>query len=292
MFGRNMESRKVAMAGVGLVLGIYAWEWYAYTFLCKPAWGWAILFHALFIMAVWSYLQTVATDPGTSRCEEWRAWSEARTALGESAKGAEEDDPESRAWQPGRATWCAECAAERPERAHHCRDLGVCVLRMDHYCPWVGNCVAWRNHKYFLLMNFWSFWACSVLLATMREPSASEAITLWMADGELYRGPAIAAITSALFWAVTGGMFLNSLFMACRNITTIEEFYYGSNPYELPSSQENVKQLFGAFDWRFLLPVAPLESLSGCQFPLRKDRPTQRNLGESYGSVHGLHSSV
>merc|ERR1719330_831053 len=139
-------------------------------------------------MALWSYAQTVMTDPGTPRCEEWQAWSEARTASGQDVKKMEKDDPDRYRWQPGQATWCPECNAVRPERAHHCRDTGVCVLRMDHHCPWVGNCVGWRNHKYFVLMNFWSFWTCTVFLATMQEPSPLEAVDLFM-SGKGSAGP-------------------------------------------------------------------------------------------------------
>lgn len=279
-----MATRKSALAGVGIVLGIYFWECYAYAFLAKPALGWSILFHALFLMALWSYLQTVMTDPGTPRCDEWRAWSEARSASGQSAQKMEKDDPDRYKWLPGEATWCPECAAERPERAHHCQDSGVCVLRMDHYCPWIGNCLGWRNHKFFALMNFWSFWTCTVLLATMREPTPMEAIDLFMA-GKGAVGPGVAVLMAGVFWAVTGGMFLNTFFMACRNITTIEELLPGRNPYELDSWQGNVKQLFGAWDWRLLLPVAPAERLSGCQYPLRQDQSAQRASCENYGSV-------
>merc|ERR1719433_2353206 len=111
---------------------------------------------------------TVLTDPGTSKCPEWQAWSAAQKGKG-ADKADEGSDNEYRGrttWAPGQSTRCSKCAADRPERAHHCSQCDLCVMRMDHHCPWIGSCVGWRNHKYFLLLNFWTFWTCLAWLAT------------------------------------------------------------------------------------------------------------------------------
>lgn len=287
MFGRDMSTRKLSLATVGLVLGFYFWEWCSYMFLAKPPIGWTIVFNVVLFMAVWSYLQTVWTDPGTSRCPEWRAWSEARAASGAepTPKTTKEDKHDRRrSWEAGRATWCPECDAERPERAHHCKESGVCVMRMDHYCPWIGNCVGFRNYKYFLLMNFWTFWVCTIWLATMNEPSPIQAVNLFL-DGKGDAGPAVGTIIAVVFWAVTGGMFCHSTSMVCRNLTTIEEFLPGSNPYQLESASENAKQVVGSMDWRILFPIPPLDAGTGTDYPLRTDATLSAAApGEGYGS--------
>lgn len=283
MFGRHVHSRKWALAGIVPVLAIYCWEWYSYTILAKSATTWSSVFYIVLGLSAWSYLQTVWTDPGTPRCSEWRDWSDARKAAGESAPRTEKDDPDRRTWKAGQATWCAECCAERPERAHHCNELGLCVLRMDHYCPWIGNCVGWRNHKFFILMNWWSFWACSVLLATIDEPGALQALDSFM-NGKGHAGVAIGAVLAMIIWTVTGGMFWYAMSQAWKNLSTVEELLPGRNPYDLGSAAENLKQLMGPLDWRLLLPIAPVDPdrPRGCHFPLNRDHTA---VHDKYGSV-------
>lgn len=281
MFGREAHSNKWALAGVVPVLALYCWEWYAYVFLAKSPIAWSVVFHIVFGLSIWSYLQTLWTDPGTPQCSEWRVWRDARQASGESAPQMAKDDPDRRTWKPGQTTWCAECCAERPERAHHCSELGVCVLRMDHYCLWVGNCVGWRNHKFFILMNWWSFWACTVWLATIQEPGAPQAVDSFMNSGG-HAGVAIGAFLAMIFWTVTGGMFLYAMSQAAKNLSTVEEMLPGSNPYQLGTA-ENLKQLMGPVSWRLPLPIAPVDPdrPSGCHFQLRTSGAGQKG----YGSV-------
>lgn len=297
MWGRSMMGRKFALGSAGLVMAIFGWEWYIYSVLANPAIGWAIIFNICFGLAVWSYLMTVVTDPGTSRCAEWQAWLANRPAEDPEAANAEGKEAqeealdrksrEKRSWNAGKVTWCPECAAHRPERAHHCSQCGVCVMRMDHHCPWIGNCVGWRNYKYFLLMNWWCFLACTVFLGTMQGPSALEAVDNFLNTVNGSAGPAFAVIMAVVFWAVTGGMFAHVLNMACRNITTVEEFLPGRNPYDLGSSRsmENAMQLLGPFDWRLLLPVPPVGRQSGTEYPTQAESAPAGSAGsDGYGT--------
>jgi len=283
MYARAPGMRKIAFVTVGFVLGMFFWEWYAYTLCAHPAKHWVVVFHACFFLALWSYLQTMWTDPGTARCPAWQLWSEQRRFAGLAAEKLAKDDPERRAWQPGQATWCSECTAERPERAHHCSECGLCVLRMDHHCPWIGNCIGWQNHKYFLLTNWWTFWTCTVWLFTIREPSPLQAVDAFM-SARGGAGPAVGALIALVFWAVTGGMYWHSLAMACRNMTTVEELLPGKNPYELRSATENVRQLVGTLDWRLLFPVEGRGRIAGTDFPVLSERVADGQGGYGYGS--------
>lgn len=43
----------------------------------------------------------------------------------------------------------------RPNIASFSKSAGRFVIRADHICGWIGNWVGKRNHKQFILMNFW-----------------------------------------------------------------------------------------------------------------------------------------
>lgn len=282
MFGRSMVGHKLALGSVGLVLSLYFWEWYIYNFFAKPVLGYAIAFNIVFALAVWSYLATVFTDPGTMRCPEWQAWTDSRPPVDEAAERPDKD-LNRHSWNAGRVTWCPECSVERPERAHHCSQCGLCVLRMDHHCPWIGNCLGWRNYKFFVLLNWWTFLACVLWLTTLRSPTAIEAMDTFMNRNDGGAGPAIAVLIAVVFGAVTGGMCAHALSMASRNVTTIEEFLPGRNPYDLDSSIENVTQVLGPLDFRLLLPLPPLGRHSGTSYPVHRPEPATA-AGDGYGS--------
>ena len=153
-----------------IVGGIFLAEWVAFHAFAKPPPAWALVFNATWLLAIWSYLQTALTNPGTPASPEWVAWArsrqgsrtlqqyqkdaeEARVALQwpktedvpatvprwcwhvvlETCKGAQgvyecvrvlilapcqeaSGESRTRAWSPGKPTWCRVCRMERPER--------------------------------------------------------------------------------------------------------------------------------------------------------------------------------
>ena len=95
------------------------------------AFGLLICYNFLFLMVVWSFFQTMTTDPGQVPV----FW------------GFHLGDNENK-----RKRYCLMCNVFKPERCHHCSACNRCVLNMDHHCPWINNCVGFWNRKYFLLL--------------------------------------------------------------------------------------------------------------------------------------------
>mmetsp|Transcript_42917 Transcript_42917/g.80064 ORF Transcript_42917/g.80064 Transcript_42917/m.80064 type:complete len:292 (-) Transcript_42917:50-925(-) len=291
MHSDHLVARCVAAFTVTIVLGIFVAEWFAYHFYTKPPPLWVAVFNATWFLAVWSYVQTVFTNPGTPSSPEWQDWAKARQgnrSIEQWRKDAEEEaaaEPHMpRTWSPGKPSWCRTCRAEKPERAHHCSSCGCCILRMDHHCPWIGTCVGWRNHKYFLLLNWWCFWACVCFVTSMTRPTMLDAVS--MAPGNLSLDSLLlmlAILGILIFTLLTGILFIVSMWAAMRNGTTVEDYYVGDNPYCLPTYMENLTQLLGHPGLRWLVPVpCSCRPSDGTSFLLKA---AADSAPASYGSV-------
>lgn len=282
MFSQHTPARQVGRVTVLIVVAVYLGLWYIYHGVCHPELGWAIIFNILFVLALWSYIRAACTDPGTPETQEWKNWALKTAGTSDATvnsrrEGESEAESRRKGWTPGQTHKCDVCCKLRPERAHHCSLCGVCILRMDHHCPWVGNCVGWRNHKFFLLLNWWSALACLVWLLTLRGPNAMEALNVLQVSSNASIIPMVGVILTIVLFIVTGGMGAYSLTMAARNVTAIEEMFNGDNPYSYSSCLENLTQLCGPLDWKLLFPLMPTKRSDGTHFPvvgLGKSQPT------------------
>lgn len=274
MFSQHVASRQVGRLTVLILVAVYGGEWYIYHIVCHPEVGWAILFNVFFVMALASYLRAACTDPGTPDTTEWKNWTLKTAGTGSDAtinsrRPAEsETESRKRGWAPGETSKCEMCGKLRPERAHHCSLCGVCILRMDHHCPWVGNCIGWRNHKFFLLLNWWSALACLVWLLTLRGPNALDALNAFQVSKNASIVPMVGVVATLVLLIVTACMGAYSLTMAARNVTAIEEMFSGENPYSYSSCFDNLQQLCGPFDYKFILPMMPTRRSDGTTFPV------------------------
>jgi len=289
MFSQHAGSRQVGRFTVVFLVALYFAEWYIYHVVCHPEPGWAILFNILFVLALSSYLRTSCTDPGTPATTEWNTWvlkSPDATVSGRDAESG--STSRRRGWAPGETTKCETCCKLRPERAHHCSLCGICVLRMDHHCPWVGNCIGWRNHKFFILLNWWGSATCLVWLLTLKGPTAFEALDAIQISSHASTIPMIGVAVTLVLFFVTSGMGCYSLFMAARNITTVEELFSGNNPYCLNSYFDNIEQVMGPIDYKFLLPLLPARRGDGTTFPLAGPNKLQPEISTSDNDRSGM----
>ncbi|KAM7542429.1 hypothetical protein Aperf_G00000011901 [Anoplocephala perfoliata] len=107
------------------------------------AWIFGIIYHIFALLAVYSHLKAVFTDPGAVRLGNATRDAVMRIYL---ASGS--NTPLVR---------CPKCFCIKPDRAHHCSCCRRCVRKMDHHCPWVNNCVGEGNQKFFVLFNLYIF---------------------------------------------------------------------------------------------------------------------------------------
>ncbi|KAI4871333.1 hypothetical protein NFI96_003130 [Prochilodus magdalenae] len=165
-----------------------------------------IVFHACFIMFMWSYWKTIVSKPSNPSkelfniCVHVARHAEAgslrsRSALqcdygkfclpkAEKEQYEKEERPEAQQeilkkvardlpiytrTGSGAIRYCDLCQLIKPDRCHHCSTCDQCVLKMDHHCPWVNNCVGFSNYKFFVLFLGYSMLYCVFIAATVLQ---------------------------------------------------------------------------------------------------------------------------
>jgi len=271
MYAARSSVRYISYASQTFCLSVFAYEWYVYNFIfllrilpdvgkSGAIWPFAAAFNTLLFLAAWSFLRTSLTDPGQNT-DQWRQF--VRDSAGVNVATSRQR------WQPGQASACKKCDEIRPERAHHCSVCQTCFLRMDHHCPWTGNCVGFRNYKFFILLGFYGCLGSFVGAATA-GPELILCIQEWSKHALRPHNTSTWEGCFFLFFGVVAlavffllGSMLSSHFpLAVQNMTSIEECYDDSNPYDFETMGENLAQIFGDFGPDWFLPIMPLRPLS------------------------------
>lgn len=289
-FGATMWSRCLSKLSAAFMLVLLATGQHIFSVLCRPLWCWDLTFDVVCLLVGWSFIRTTFTDPGTKDCAEWRAWRRESGVDDLPVPSKEDLDRVKRTpGPPGQPSFCEKCDHYRPERAHHCQVCGTCILRMDHHCPLIGNCVGWRNHKFYLVLQWWQFWACVVFLFAPNGPGQS-AIWRDLRPLGVYNG---LLISFSIVWAcalavISGRTLVVATFMAARNETHVEshQFEERRNPYMMPSMLGNLELLLGNLDIWLFLPVGRSgSSCRGTSFPYLLNKGFTMPKGSIYGSA-------
>ena len=57
--------------------------------------------------------------------------------------------------------FCSACEANAPPRSFHCWACKSCILKRDHHCIFTGNCIGFANHRYYVTMVLYLWFAAS-----------------------------------------------------------------------------------------------------------------------------------
>lgn len=304
---RRHLAQHLSVVLIFVVLGLLSVQCYVYQVVCNPtSQGHTICYNLSLVLTVWCFLRTALTNPGNPEAAEWQEWTiedtVAHTEAPEVEKPAVNDEVreecilggnpwfdggsafektftrkrQSKGWAPGQVTKCGNCELRRPERAHHCWRCDTCVLRMDHHCSLVGNCIGWRNHKYFVLLQFYQFCTCMLFLSAAGGPGAEA----WEGKLDLDGYWRFFLIDMAVVWTmglglITGKTFITTLHGVLANQTCVESHYEGKNPYRSNQGVDNIRDIFGASSWVFFLPFEPVGRPSkGTSFSMRTSSPS------------------
>lgn len=171
------------------------------TFLIIVCLIFGVTFFALF---VWSFFSTMFMDPGFLPFD-WIKTRKTKYGYEEQLSGlAIRDDQFEYAER------------NKPPFASFSHGAGRFVIRGDHVCIWVSNWVGKRNHKQFLLMNFWGAFTCLLFaIVTLFSVNPKKSFSYFFFE-VLAIGMEFAFGFSML------GMFIKSLFNLSKNKTTLQ----------------------------------------------------------------------
>lgn len=223
-----------------------------------------LLSQAMALMMAVCYYLSAFTNPGTvPETLEWRLGigSKAQLPAMQEVKNS-----------TGEKRRCKRCMTYKPDRCHHCRVCKTCVLRMDHHCPWINNCIGFRNHKYFMLLVFYSMINCAYICTVMTMKIKN----LLIEEHPSYTRYLI--VNCAVFSGIMGGLMFAFLcfhiWLATNASTTIEfcekrslDLHGSFDPSRSSSSTTrwdrgsiaNLKAVLGPQPALWLLPLSPPE---------------------------------
>ena len=235
-----------------------------------------IAFHLLAFLLIWSFIQTMITDPG----EVPIYW------------GFRVGDPDDR-----RRRYWLMCNLYKPERCHHCSACGRWILNMDHHCPWVNNWIGFWNRKYFMLLLFYvQITTLYVLIALSYDMYKS---IVWIGESIInFEAPHLYELQIAVFTMIAYlfvALICLLMFVFFRfhrklvreNKTTIENLEHKNKEYESKydiNECENIEQVMGTIRWLWFLPIMPASTKphgEGINFHKRFESEDSEGEGES-----------
>lgn len=168
----------------------------------------SVFFHFAVVMFIWSFYQTLVTDPGG--IPDTREWKIAPDPL----KIRERD-------LDGQLRFCKYERKYKPDRCHYCSQMKRNILRMDHFCPWVANGVGFGNYKFFLLCLLYGNICLISSTWCMGCTFLQEWNNMQIQWGILYFN-FLGAFLGGYMSVIVFPFFVFHLWLTSKNMTTIE----------------------------------------------------------------------
>ncbi|OHT06220.1 DHHC zinc finger domain containing protein [Tritrichomonas foetus] len=161
-----------------------------------------------FVLFGWSYLSASFSDPGflpydwVRTKNTWYSWEDQLTGF---------------ALRPDQIQFAQN---HHPPYASFSTLSGRYVIRADHFCGWITNWVGKRNHKQFILMNFYGFLFCSTLCVFKMFTSES----LFKTNRNLFIVDVAATLFELSFAFTLFGFLCSNLWNMFLNRTQIQKW--------------------------------------------------------------------
>ena len=204
-----------------------------------------VLFYVLLFLWALAYfriLLTVVSNPGYTRKRSGSRSTSTREKDGRSSSALPKTTIDRQAILEGRVSpppgiehftskelfvsdpaglpiFCDTCNNYKPDRTHHCSEVNRCVRRFDHYCPWIGGVVSETTTKFFIQMTFYGTLFCVFLFSVSVWLLVDQSRRIMIINGNWVATAAIGGFFSLICF----GMTANSIKLALKNMTTVEE---------------------------------------------------------------------
>lgn len=171
---------------------------------------------------------------------------------------------------------------DQPPRCTMSRLAKRFVIRPDHYCGYVGTWIGKRNHKLFILFNFYGSFYCWISFV-------AHFVTIFFTEFETGVTQIIVSLIfgmmSLTFGVMTFQFYMNHTYMSKRNYTSWEKWNDYQKYLEDSDSEHaemNQKQVFGE-NMSFCVKFCPFEAFPG---------KTNEELVEGYLPYASLQTST
>ena len=148
--------------------------------------------------------------------------------------------------------FCVAWQNIRPPCAQHCKLWRKWVIRRDHHWSWVGNCIGQKNHKFLILLMFYSaqltfFQFACYTIGMFLEWYGPYPLGIW------FLLHLCAAGIDAFFCFLISISLLYSVIILFKNLTSerLGQFF------KADWSVKNIEKLFGTNKWTWMIPIAP-----------------------------------
>ena len=155
------------------------------------------------VMCLWSYRQTIVTDPAAKR-----------------VKG------DAKPYPLDYTKTCEKCEYKwKAPRVSHCSSCGKCVYKLDHHCMWTQTCIGYTNQKsFYLFCLYMSFGVLQFWWSTLQAHSLLSTQCSFFAhfDTGVYILWGITCFSAGVVGIMIVSLAVGHIIMMSTNFTTLD----------------------------------------------------------------------